>query len=178
MVFAEKTIVARRGIGHDHAVSDFPFFSSGFRNHSGKFVAENGGRHDHFCVVAAFEDLEIGAAGERGFDADADFAGFERGWRNIFNLDFFLPVQDGGFHADSLRLRAAKAEEKFLIRRLEMESLRHPSLPDDAFDARCHWWQPALMREVEVKCPLALGDAVDTAVPYMRRVLAGKHNDD
>ena len=65
-------------------------------------MAEDGGGHDHFGVVPAFEDLQIGAAGERGFDADADFARFEGGWRDVFDLDFFLAVQDGGFHARSL----------------------------------------------------------------------------
>ena len=90
-------------------------------------MAEGGGRHDHFCVVATFENFQVGAAGQRGFDADADFAGLERRRRNVFNLDFFLSVQDGGFHAGSLRLRATKAEEKFLIPRLEWNHWRtHP----------------------------------------------------
>lgn len=65
-------------------------------------MAKNGGRYDHPGVIAALENLEVGAAGERGFDADADFTGLERGWHDVFNPDLFLPVQDGGFHARSL----------------------------------------------------------------------------
>jgi len=76
-------------------------------------VAEDGGRHDHLRVVTALVNLQVGAAGERGLDADADFAGLERRRRDFFNLDFFLPVQDGGFHSHSLCARAVKAEESF-----------------------------------------------------------------
>jgi hypothetical protein len=65
-------------------------------------VAEDGGRHDHFRVIAAFENLEVGAAGQRGLDADADFTRFQDARWDIFNLDIFLPVEDGGFHGDSL----------------------------------------------------------------------------
>ena len=104
-----KTAAAWPGIGRDHAVPGFPIptLDSGlwtldFTNHPGKFVAEDGGGHDHFGVITAFEDLQIRAAGERGFDADADFARFERGRRDVLNLDIFPAVQDGGFHAHSL----------------------------------------------------------------------------
>ena len=76
-------------------------------------MAEDGGRHDHFGVIAALENFEVGAASQRGFDADADFARLERRRRDVFDLDFFLPVQDGGFHAGSLRLRAAKRKKSF-----------------------------------------------------------------
>jgi hypothetical protein len=76
-------------------------------------MAEDGGRHDHFCVVAAFENFEVGAAGERGFDAETDFARLERGWREVFDPDFFPTEQDGGFHADSLGWWAGQAEESF-----------------------------------------------------------------
>jgi hypothetical protein len=96
---------------------DFGLWILDFTNRSGELMPKHRRRHDHFCVIAALENFQVGAAGERGFDADADFARLE-GWRrDVFNLDFFLPVQDGGFHADSLRLRMAKAEEKFLILR-------------------------------------------------------------
>ena len=65
-------------------------------------MAEDGGRHDHFRVIAALEDLQVRAAGERGLDADADFAGFQGGRREFFNPNVFLPVEDGGFHGHSL----------------------------------------------------------------------------
>ena len=65
-------------------------------------MSEDGGGHDHFGVITAFEDLQIRAAGERGLDADADFARLERGRRDVLDLNFFPAVQDGGFHAGSL----------------------------------------------------------------------------
>ena len=65
-------------------------------------MAEDGGGHNHSGMVTALEDLQVGAAGERGLDADADFARFEGGWRYFFDLDFFPAVQDGGFHPGSL----------------------------------------------------------------------------
>jgi hypothetical protein len=65
-------------------------------------MSEDGGGHDHFGVITAFEDLQIRAAGERGFDTDADFARFERGRRDVLDLNCFPAVQDGGFHAHSL----------------------------------------------------------------------------
>lgn len=79
------------------------------RNHPGQFMTEDGRGHDHFSVVAAFEDFQVGPAGERRFDTDADFAGFEGGRRNLFDRNFFPAVQDGGFHPDSLRVRATAA---------------------------------------------------------------------
>ena len=56
-------------------------------------MAEDSGRHDHFGMVTALENLQIGAAGERGFDADADLAGFESRRRDFFNL--FFPCRAG-----------------------------------------------------------------------------------
>jgi len=53
-------------------------------------------------MITAFEYFQIRAAGERGLDADADFARFERGRRNVFNLNVLFAVQDGSFHAHSL----------------------------------------------------------------------------
>ena len=121
LIAAEETFAARRGIGRDHTVADFPIptldfgllapakrsedgWTLDFTNNTGEFVAEDGGRHDHFGVVTAFEDLQIRAAGERGFDADADFARFERGRRNVLDLNFFLAVENGGFHGCSVWL--------------------------------------------------------------------------
>ena len=65
-------------------------------------MAEDGGGHDHFGVVTALEDLQVGAAGEGGLDADAHFSRLERGRCNVFNLNFFPSVQNGGFHPRSL----------------------------------------------------------------------------
>ena len=76
-------------------------------------MSEDGGGHDHFGVITAFENLQIRAACKRGLDADADFARFERGQRDVFNLNFFLAVQDGSFHAHSLCAGKDKAKQSF-----------------------------------------------------------------
>jgi hypothetical protein len=49
-------------------------------------------------VIAASEDLEVGAAGESGVDPDADFAGLERGFGVILDPDVFPSVEHGGAH--------------------------------------------------------------------------------
>lgn len=124
LVAAIKTFAAWRGIGHDDAVADLPIptldiglRTSDFTDHAGQFVTEDSGRHDHFGVIAAFENLQVGAAGERGFDMDADFAGFQRRQRDVFDSDFLFAEENGGFHGHSVWLRMVKAEEKFLILR-------------------------------------------------------------
>ena len=105
-VAAMETFAARRGIGRDHAVAGLPsrFRTSlaQFRNDAREFMAKDGGRHDHLRMIAALENLQVRAAGERGLDADARFARFQSGRRDFFNLNVFLPVEDGGFHKHSL----------------------------------------------------------------------------
>lgn len=71
-------------------------------------MAEDGGWDDHFRMVAALENLEVGAAGERGLDADAYFAGLKRGRRDFFNEDFLFSVEDGGFHGRSVGAGAGR----------------------------------------------------------------------
>ena len=89
-------------------------------------MAEGGGRHDHFGVITAFENLQIRAAGKRGFDADADFARLERGRRDVLNLNFFPAVQDGGFHAGSLRVPADWRKQ---VLRIHPQSTKRPKPP-------------------------------------------------
>ena len=56
---AMKAFAARRGIGHGHAVADAPSQLRTAIPQLGKrasqFVAENGGRHNHFGVITPFE---------------------------------------------------------------------------------------------------------------------------
>jgi hypothetical protein len=137
-VAAKKTFAAGRGIGRDDAVADLPVgrvrhsvraadgIRAGggqgtarptlrnFRDDAGEFVAEDGGRHDHSGMIAAFENLQVGAAGERGLNADADFARFQRRRRKVLDLNVFFTVKNGGFHGRSIRPRTIGAEEKFL----------------------------------------------------------------
>lgn len=49
-------------------------------------------------MVAALEDLEVGAAGEGDLDADADLAGAERWLVAFFDADVFFAMQDSGSH--------------------------------------------------------------------------------
>jgi hypothetical protein len=93
LIATEETFTARRRIGHNHAIADLPIptldfgllasakrsedgWTLDFTNDTGQLMAENSGRHDHFCMITALENLQVRAAGERGFNADADFAGF------------------------------------------------------------------------------------------------------
>ena len=78
-------------------------------------MSEDGGRNDHLRVVAALENFQVGAAGERGLDAEADFAGLERGRREVFDLDLFFSVQDGGFHPRRLRPLAPELKPGIFI---------------------------------------------------------------
>jgi hypothetical protein len=73
-------------------------------------MPENRRRHYHPRMIAALEDLQIRAAGERGLDSQADFAGFERGRRDILNLDIFPAEQDCGFHARNLQRQTGKGK--------------------------------------------------------------------
>lgn len=83
-------------------------------------MSEDGGRDDHLRVVAALENFQVGAAGKRGLDANADFAGLERRRRDFFKEDFFFSVEDGGFHAGSLWARTVEAEESFSRRTMKI----------------------------------------------------------
>ena len=49
-------------------------------------------------MVTAAENLQVRSAGERGFDADADFARPERGGFHVFDPNVFFAVKDSGFH--------------------------------------------------------------------------------
>jgi len=49
-------------------------------------------------VVAAFEYFQVGAAGQRGFDADADFTRPQRRRGDFLDTHIFFSVEDSGFH--------------------------------------------------------------------------------
>ena len=68
-------------------------------------MAEDGGRHDHLRVITALENFQVGAAGERGLDAEADFARRERPRCDFLDAHIFFSVENGGFHAVSLWMR-------------------------------------------------------------------------
>jgi hypothetical protein len=85
-----------------------------FTNNAGQFMAEGGGRHNHFRMVATLENLQICATSERSLDLNPYFAGLEWKRCDIFDLNIFLAVENGRFHGHSVWLQTVKAEEKFL----------------------------------------------------------------
>jgi hypothetical protein len=100
-MLAVETFAARRGIRGDDTLADTPTFR--FRvnlgDNAGKFVTEDGGWHDHFCVVPAPEDFEVGSAGQRGMDGDPDLSGLKRRSRDIFNPDVLFSIEYSSTHA-------------------------------------------------------------------------------
>lgn len=54
-------------------------------------------------MITPFEHLQVGAAGQGGFDADADLARLKGRRGKVFDLDSFFAVEDGGLHAWSVR---------------------------------------------------------------------------
>ena len=97
---AGGALAAGAGVGDDDAVADVPVFhvGRGLADDAGEFVAEDGGRDDHAGVVAALENFQVRAAGQRHLDGDADFAGAERWLGAFFNADVFFAMQDSGSH--------------------------------------------------------------------------------
>lgn len=88
------------GIGGNDPGADGP--TAGLRmdlgDDAGEFVSEGAGRGEHPGVITAAIDLEIGAAGEGGLDAEADFTGLEWGRDESLDADLFPAVEDGSAH--------------------------------------------------------------------------------
>src|SRR4051794_7930344 len=53
---------------------------------------------DHFGVVTPLENFQIGAAGERCFDSNANLAWFEGLRCDFLDANIFFAVQHSGFH--------------------------------------------------------------------------------
>src|SRR4029077_14454205 len=69
---------ARSGIGGNHAHANAPscvHALSHRRNVSNDFVSKDGRRLDHFGVIAALPDFEIGAVGQREANTEEHFVG-------------------------------------------------------------------------------------------------------
>lgn len=103
---AEMTGQAGGGIGGNDPGSEGP--SDGLRvdfgDDAGEFVAEGAGWGEHAGVVTAAKDLEIGAAGEGGLDAETEFTGLEGRRDEGLDADLFPTVEDGSAH-DGARSR-------------------------------------------------------------------------
>ena len=102
---------ARRGVCRNHANAQAPARVNAFadRDHfADNLVPKNGGRTNHFCVIAALPDFQIGAIGESEAHAQQDFVGRERRHINFLDAQIFAAVKHGGGHLgrhDSARQR-------------------------------------------------------------------------
>ena len=94
-VAAEETDVAGCGVESDDAVADFEggYSFAGLYDGSGDLVAEGNGRLQHFGVVAATVDFEIGTAGEGRADPEDQFAGGSLRDGNVLQSQVFLAVE-------------------------------------------------------------------------------------
>src|ERR1035437_9716673 len=61
-------------------------------------MSEHRRRHDHLGVVAAFENFQVRAASERGFDGDSHFTRLECERRDFFDAHIFFSVKNSSFH--------------------------------------------------------------------------------
>ena len=100
VIATEEAGVAGRGVEGEDAVADGEGSDTFAELHygSGEFVAEEAVEGEHFGVVAAAVDLEIGAAGEGGADAQHQLAGGSDRDRHVLNAEVFLTVKNGGSH--------------------------------------------------------------------------------
>jgi len=97
---AIEAVEAGGGVGGDDALADveaFDVFADG-DDVAGEFVAEEGRRDDHFGVITAAKDLDVGATGKGGADADKDIAFLDFGNGDLFHAHLFAPVEHSSLH--------------------------------------------------------------------------------
>ena len=108
---AVVALAARGGVGRHHRRARLPPLHAGadLLHHPRDLVAEHGRRHDHLRVVAAAEDLGVGAAREGHPCAQQHVSRLQA--RNGDPLDphVLLPVEDGRPHLPGPTQRAAPA---------------------------------------------------------------------
>src|ERR1700722_1313291 len=100
---AMKTTQARGGIGGHHAHADLPagiYALSDGGNFADHFVAKDGRRLNHFGVITALPNFEVGAIGQREEHADQNFIDSQRGHIDLLNTQVFATVENGGIHFD------------------------------------------------------------------------------
>ena len=97
---AEETLSAGRRIGRHHPLPDRKLRHALAERHDipRQFVPEHSRGHDHSGVIAAPEDLDVGAAGERHLYAYEDVPALNS--RNSYRLylQMLLAVKHGGHH--------------------------------------------------------------------------------
>ena len=86
----------RRGIRGDNAHADPPAWIHPLadgRDLADQLVAKDGRRLNHFRVIAALPDFEVGTVGKRQPDAHQDFVGGQSGHVDFFNAKIFAAIQ-------------------------------------------------------------------------------------
>jgi len=111
---AGAALAAGRGVGGHHRVAPPPPVDPGadLLDDARHLVAEERRRHDHPRVIAAAEDLGVGAAGERGLDADQDLARPRARHRHVLDAEVALSVEDGRAHHHRLSSPAGRPSER------------------------------------------------------------------
>ena len=96
----EIALSAGGGVERHHAVAGSKTRDSlaGLDDGSRQLVAKQRRRHNHARMVAAAEDLQVGAAGERRADADNQLTRPGLGNRHLLNANIFAAVEDCGLH--------------------------------------------------------------------------------
>jgi hypothetical protein len=69
-------------------------------------MAEHSGRDNHPGMISPFENFQIGAAGQRRFNAQADFPGLQGCFGNVFDSYRLFAIKNGGFHFAARRMRS------------------------------------------------------------------------
>jgi hypothetical protein len=96
-----KAAQARSGISRYYAEADAPSGVDAFPyrgDFAYYFVPENRGRLDHFSVIAALPNFEVGAIGEGKAHAEQNLIRGERRDIDFFETQVLAPVQHGGHH--------------------------------------------------------------------------------
>jgi len=103
VVAAEETGVARRGVEGKHTVAESKSGSAvaDLDDGSGELVAEEAVGGEHFGVVAAAVDLEVGTAGEGRAYAQDQLARARDGDGDVLDAEVFPAAKGGGSHGSA-----------------------------------------------------------------------------
>jgi hypothetical protein len=97
---AVVAVAAGRGVEGDNAIAGTKGgdAAANLMDGAGEFMSEGDRGLEHARVIATAIDLKVCAAGERGMDADDDFASPRLRHRNLLDTQVLAPVKDGGCH--------------------------------------------------------------------------------
>jgi hypothetical protein len=100
VIAAEEAVVAGRGVEWNNPIADGEGSDavSNLLDGSSELMPEEPVWGEHLRVIASAVDLEIGAAGKGGADAQHQFAASSHRHRHVFNTEVFLAAKNGGSH--------------------------------------------------------------------------------